>query len=523
MKKTLIRLAIIMFLLTIIVLCKNTNVYATEDATVLDLSKESYSDQTTPGTYILTSSGQKTNRGIGFTSNGENDVFNIIIRDLNMENAAWSSTLNFYNSYGNMTVNIIIDGDNNYITNMGNWNPIDMLYTKYAGNITVNFGTLKNGGKLTLTAAEGNSVIGTRTYELDLDYPELTNSLSFGILNDNGKLKQINYSSEGISTDINSLGTTGLVDSKTEIIMEYVPKIIINETTNGRVTTTSNNGVITIETIPDKGYEVDMIKVIDADSNEIEVVNNTFTMPNNDVTISVTFKEKLEKEINPVIKLSQERFIYDGQAKEPDVELTDEDGNIIPENEYTVSYENNINVGTATVIITDNQGGEYKVNGTTTFEIVNAEIVEPEEPDKPTEQEKPEISEEPDNTEEPDKEENLENEENKPEYPETKPEEENKEPSEDTESEENNTNNIEDSEEKPTDENNKTENKENEKDDKVENNIVEENEDVEEKTENETEQIKNPQTGDSIILYIILLVISVIGITITFLKSRNKK
>ena len=37
--------------------------------------------------------------------------------------------------------------------------------------------------------------------------------------------------------------------------------------------------------------------------------------------------------------------------------------------EYSVSYSNNTNVGTATVTITDKEGGNYTVSGTATFEI----------------------------------------------------------------------------------------------------------------------------------------------------------
>ena len=42
----------------------------------------------------------------------------------------------------------------------------------------------------------------------------------------------------------------------------------------------------------------------------------------------------------------------------------------IPEDEYTVSYSNNINPGTATVTITDKEGGNYTINSTVTFKIL---------------------------------------------------------------------------------------------------------------------------------------------------------
>ena len=42
---------------------------------------------------------------------------------------------------------------------------------------------------------------------------------------------------------------------------------------------------------------------------------------------------------------------------------------VIPSSEYTVSYSNNIKVGTATVTITDNPDGNYDVRGSKTFTI----------------------------------------------------------------------------------------------------------------------------------------------------------
>lgn len=61
-------------------------------------------------------------------------------------------------------------------------------------------------------------------------------------------------------------------------------------------------------------------------------------------------------------------IIYDGTPKQPDVTVKDED-TIIDGNEYTVSYSNNTNAGTATVTITDKDGGNYTVSGGTTFSI----------------------------------------------------------------------------------------------------------------------------------------------------------
>jgi methionine-rich copper-binding protein CopC len=90
--------------------------------------------------------------------------------------------------------------------------------------------------------------------------------------------------------------------------------------------------------------------------------------------VSVTIKPK---EITPTITLSGSGLtetngvyscVYDGTAKTPGVTVTG-GTNTIDASEYSVSYRDNTNVGRATVIVSDNNGGNYIVNGTATFEI----------------------------------------------------------------------------------------------------------------------------------------------------------
>ena len=71
----------------------------------------------------------------------------------------------------------------------------------------------------------------------------------------------------------------------------------------------------------------------------------------------------------PTITLSESSYTYDGTEKKPDVTSVKDGETTIPASEYTVSYEDNINVGTATVKITDKDGGNYNVSGSATFKI----------------------------------------------------------------------------------------------------------------------------------------------------------
>lgn len=75
----------------------------------------------------------------------------------------------------------------------------------------------------------------------------------------------------------------------------------------------------------------------------------------------------------PVISLSSTSLVYTGSELKP--EVTVKDGKtVIDPSEYTVEYSNNVNVGTGMVIIMDKTGGNYIVNGSTTFQIISADL-----------------------------------------------------------------------------------------------------------------------------------------------------
>ncbi len=66
-------------------------------------------------------------------------------------------------------------------------------------------------------------------------------------------------------------------------------------------------------------------------------------------------------------------IVYDGSAKEPAVTVTDFRDQVIPASEYTVKYENNVNCGTATVIVT-NVKDPTDTNTSETFFIAERDI-----------------------------------------------------------------------------------------------------------------------------------------------------
>ena len=108
--------------------------------------------------------------------------------------------------------------------------------------------------------------------------------------------------------------------------------------------------------------------------------NHTDSEP---ASVTVTIKPK--QVVNPVITLDVASAVYTGSAITPGVKV--EDGNTLitycdpddPDHdpdefsEYTLEYRDNTNVGTATVLIINKDGGNYIVNGSATFEIRKAE------------------------------------------------------------------------------------------------------------------------------------------------------
>ncbi len=89
------------------------------------------------------------------------------------------------------------------------------------------------------------------------------------------------------------------------------------------------------------------------------------TMGNQSAWVIYAIKEKTVT--TPTIEVTTP-VTYNGTAQKPTVVVKD-GANVILASEYSVSYADNINAGTATVTITDVAGGNYNVNGSTTFTI----------------------------------------------------------------------------------------------------------------------------------------------------------
>lgn len=121
-----------------------------------------------------------------------------------------------------------------------------------------------------------------------------------------------------------------------------------------------------------KTYSTDIPKGTNAQTYTVyyKVVGDGNHKDSSPVSLTVTISEKTVS--NPVITVSPSSYYYDGMAKKPSVTVKDGE-TVISATEYTVGYTDNKNIGTATVIISDNDSGNYRVSGTANFSILDPE------------------------------------------------------------------------------------------------------------------------------------------------------
>ena len=117
--------------------------------------------------------------------------------------------------------------------------------------------------------------------------------------------------------------------------------------------------------------------VVTAQLSDTKVGNYKITYPNTTANITArglndnpntgAGEGKITIELNPT------EYTYDGTEKKPTVTVKDGD-KVVPKEEYTVTYSNNINAGTATATIGNATAGNYIVSGTKNFVINKAQI-----------------------------------------------------------------------------------------------------------------------------------------------------
>ena len=98
-----------------------------------------------------------------------------------------------------------------------------------------------------------------------------------------------------------------------------------------------------------------------SDTTRYEVVTGTVSLTVSPLSIAPT-----------IVLSGAEGLVYTGLAHEPAVTLRDGD-DVIPAGEYVVTYSNNVDAGTATVTVSDAEGGDYEFSPVEeTFQIARA-------------------------------------------------------------------------------------------------------------------------------------------------------
>ncbi|MBR5167326.1 MAG: BspA family leucine-rich repeat surface protein [Salinivirgaceae bacterium] len=150
------------------------------------------------------------------------------------------------------------------------------------------------------------------------------------------------------------------------------PTIVLSDTTfefNGEEqkpsVTVSDGGTV----IPAGEYIVTYTDNTNAGTATVNISGKTGG--NYVVSGSATFTITTKTIESIAITLSEQSFVYDGTAKMPTLTVSDGE-KVIAESEYTVTYEDNINAGTAKVSIS-NKGGNYSFSGMAFFAITKAD------------------------------------------------------------------------------------------------------------------------------------------------------
>ncbi len=138
---------------------------------------------------------------------------------------------------------------------------------------------------------------------------------------------------------------------------------------DGKLTVTSNKEAVATVSLADKVATVNGVANGTATITVNAAEGTNYLAKSTTIAVTVNTKALTSSDIEILLNgsLDKVEYIYDGAAKEPAVTITDTTRNItLKENtDYTVKYENNIEVGTAKVIVTGT--GDY--TGTITLEF----------------------------------------------------------------------------------------------------------------------------------------------------------
>ena len=126
--------------------------------------------------------------------------------------------------------------------------------------------------------------------------------------------------------------------------------------------------VVTVSVTPNEGYSAKDVTAKTSSEEAVSMSNGengwTFTMPEANVTVTVTYTKNLQ---DAWIQAIADQT-WTGSAIEPTIEVKDGETTLTLNTDYTIAYENNVETGTATVTVTGT--GNYSGTATANFTIV---------------------------------------------------------------------------------------------------------------------------------------------------------
>ena len=132
-----------------------------------------------------------------------------------------------------------------------------------------------------------------------------------------------------------------------------VGNLTYNGTKQSPTVTVKLNGKTTL--IRGKDFTVTATEQTDVGSYQLTVVSgNNYT---GEIKAPWSIKAR---EVTPAIEVAKSSYVYDaGRIIKPEITVRDDLGNTIDPKEYDVSFKDNTGAGTATVTVTDKEGGNY--------------------------------------------------------------------------------------------------------------------------------------------------------------------
>lgn len=266
----------------------------------------------------------------------------------------------------------IIDGGVKYLLNPEYYDAI-VIGNDHPENVVINQFITYDNNEYWITAINDRAFKGATTLKsVDLSNASTLMYIGTAIFADCSNLEEVIFPAELPNdicqiTDSMFYGCSALSTVQIPEGMSTIGDYAFNKCSNLKTITLYGYAPPSLadNSFSDDIYEKAALYVTDVDMYRDDRNWNSFVKiyPINPVVLP---SEELE------ISLEHETYYYNGSEIKPKITvkwIKDEQETLIDADEYTVSYANNINAGTATLTLTDKEGGNYIVSGSKTFTI----------------------------------------------------------------------------------------------------------------------------------------------------------